>query len=71
MNKKYLSQLTAKEQLDIIGKAVDQLVRTADSCFNLSEKEKCYIVDGAFSGINKIIDSRYDRLKKRHSIKDI
>jgi hypothetical protein len=69
MHKNYF-ELTNKEKLDIIGHIVDQLVKTADACFNLSEKEKCDIVEGAFSGIHKIMDNRYSRLKNKYSVKE-
>lgn len=71
MNKNYFSKLSTKEQLDIIGKVVDQLVRTTDACFKLSESEKSIIVNSAFSGINKVMDDRYNRLKNKYRTKEI
>ena len=35
--------LTTQEKLDLIGEAVDQLVKITDSCFHLTDKEKCII----------------------------
>lgn len=65
MQKNYFERLTDKEKLDAIGRVVDQLVRTADVCFKLSDAEKCDIVEGAFSGIHKIMDNRYRVIRNR------
>ena len=67
MNRNYFSKLTTSEKLDVIGKVVEQLVRTADACFSLSEKEKAIIVESAFSGIHKIMDARFNSLKNKRS----
>lgn len=67
MNKNYFSKLTTREKLDVVGKVVEQLVRTSDACFSLSEKEKAIIVESAFSGIHKIMGARFNSLKNKRS----
>lgn len=71
MNKNQASKLSTKEKLDIIGKVVDQLVRTTDACFNLSGSEKNIIVEYAFNGIHKIMDDRYNRIRGKYRTKEI
>lgn len=68
MQKSYFERLTDKEKLDVIGCVVDQLVKTTDACFKLSEAEKCDIVECAFSGIHKIMDNRYKTIRNRMSV---
>lgn len=68
MRKNYYEQPTDKEKLDMIGRVVDQLVRTADACFKLSEAEKCDIVKCAFSGIHRVMDNRYKTIRNRVSV---
>ena len=71
MNKNQISKLSTKEKLDIIGKVVDQLVRTTDACFNLSGSEKDIIVECAFDGIHKIMNDRYNRIRGKYRTREI
>jgi hypothetical protein len=48
-----------KQMLDLYGKIVEQLVKTADNCLKLSEKEKDLIIEGAFNGLNNVLNRRY------------
>lgn len=68
MRKNYYERLTDKEKLDVIGRIVDQLVRTTDTCFNLSEEEKSLIAEYAFSGVHKVLDNRYKRVLNKTRI---
>ena len=68
MRKNYYERLTAKEKLDVIGRVVDQLVRTTDTCFNLSEEEKSLIAEYAFNGVHKVLDNRYKRVLNKTRI---
>lgn len=65
MKKSYFERLTDKEKLDVIGHAVDQLVRTTDACFKLSEEEKSLMAQCAMSGVTKIFDKRYKALRNK------
>lgn len=67
MNRSYFSKLTTREKLDVVGKVAEQLVRTSDACFSLSENEKAIIVESAFSGTHKIMDTRFNSLKNKRS----
>lgn len=57
--------LTAQEKLDLIGKAVDQLVKITDCCFQLTEKEKCIIAECAMGSVTKVFDKRYKAVRNR------
>ena len=65
MQKSYFEHLTDKEKLDVIGRVVDQLVRTADACFKLSEEEKSLIAQCAMGGVTKVFDKRYKALRNK------
>lgn len=71
MNKNCFYKLSTKEKLDIIGKVVDQLVKTTSACFSLSDSEKNTVVEYTFSGIHKIMDDRYSHTRDKHSMKEI
>jgi dihydroorotase-like cyclic amidohydrolase len=62
MQKNYFERLTDKEKLDVIGRVVDQLVRTTDACFKLSEEEKSVVAQCAMGGVTKVFDKRYKAL---------
>ena len=63
-----LSQVSVRGKLDLVGDAVDQLVRITSQCFQLSEQEKCILVDCAFSGIQKILDNRKQKVLNRNRV---
>lgn len=46
--------LTTKEKLDLIGKAVDQLVKITDSCFQLTDKEKAIVTEHAMRSVTEV-----------------
>lgn len=71
MNKNYYERLTDKEKLDVIGKVVDQLVRTTDACFKLSEEEKCLIAKCAMGGVTKLFDLRYKAIRNKYRVKEL
>ena len=60
--------LTTQEKLDLIGKAVGQLVKITDSCFNLTDKEKCIVAECAMGSITKVFDKRYKAARNKHLI---
>lgn len=60
--------LTTNEKLDLIGKVVDQLVKTTDNCFQLTDKEKCLIAECAMGGVTKLFDRRYKEVKNRRMV---
>ena len=60
--------LTTQEKLDLIGKAVDQLVKITDSCFNLTDKEKCIVAECAMGSITEVFDKRYKASRNKHLI---
>ena len=60
--------LTTQEKLDLIGKAVDQLVKITDSCFHLTGKEKCVVAERAMGSITKVFDKRYKAARNKHLI---
>lgn len=57
--------LTIQQKLDLICKVVDQLVKTTDSCFQLTDKEKCLIAECAMGGVTKVFDKRYKALHNK------
>lgn len=60
--------LTTNEKLDIIGKAVDQLVKLTDSCFHLTDKEKCIVAKRAIGSVTEVFDKRYKAARNKHLI---
>jgi hypothetical protein len=60
--------LTTQQKLDLIGKVVDQLVKTTDSCFQLTDKEKCLIAECAMGGITELFDRRYKAVRNKHRV---
>jgi len=60
--------LTTQQKLDLIGKIVDQLVKTADACFQLTDKEKCIIAECAMGSITKVFDRRHKALRNKMSV---
>lgn len=65
MNYKYL---TTHEKLDLIGNAVDQLVKITDSCFHLTDKEKRIIAERAMGSVTEVFDKRYKAARNKHLI---
>ena len=65
MNYKYL---TTREKLDLIGNAVDQLVKITDSCFQLTDKEKRIIAERAMGSVTEVFDKRYKAARNKHLI---
>ena len=63
-----VNNLSTQQKLDLIGKVVDQLVKTTDNCFQLTEKEKCLIAECAMGGITKLFDRRYKAVRHKHRI---
>lgn len=60
--------LTTRQKLDLIGKAVDQLVKLTDSCFQLTDKEKCIIAKHAMGSVTEVFDKRYKAARNKHLI---
>ena len=60
--------LTTQEKLDLIGKAVDQLVKITDSCFQLTDKEKRIIAERAMGSVTEVFDKRYKAARNKHLI---
>lgn len=60
--------LTTREKLDLIGNAVDQLVKITDSCFQLTDKEKRIIAERAMCSVTEVFDKRYKAARNRHLI---
>lgn len=60
--------LTTQQKLDLIGKAVDQLVKITDCCFQLTDKEKCIVAECAMGSVTKVFDKRYKVLRNKMSI---
>ena len=60
--------LTTQEKLDLIGKAVDQLVKITDSCFRLTDKEKCIVAECAMGSVTEVFDKRYKAARNKHLI---
>lgn len=60
--------LATQEKLDLIGKAVDQLVKITDSCFRLTDKEKCIVAECAMGSITEVFDKRYKAARNKHLI---
>jgi len=63
--------LTTNEKLDMIGKVVDQLVKTTDNCFQLTDKEKCLIAKCVMGGITKLFDLRYKATCNKYRVKEL
>ena len=62
--------LTTQEKLDLIGKAVDQLVKITESCFNLTDKEKCVVAERAMGSITEVFDKRYKAARNKHLVRE-
>lgn len=60
--------LTTREKLDLIGKAVDQLVKITDSCFQLTDKEKRIIAERAMGSVTEVFDKRYKAARNKHLV---
>lgn len=60
--------LTTKEKLDLIGKAVDQLVKITDSCFQLTDKEKAIVTEHAMRSVTEVFDKRYKAARNKHLV---
>ena len=60
--------LTTKEKLDLIGKAVDQLVKITDSCFQLTDKEKAIVAEHAMRSVTEVFDKRYKAARNKHRV---
>lgn len=60
--------LSTQQKLDLIGNVVNQLVKTADNCFQLTEKEKCIIAECAMGSITKVFDKRYKAVRNKTSV---
>ena len=60
--------LTTQEKLDLIGKAVDQLVRITDRCFQLTDKEKAIVAERAMGSVTEVFDKRYKAARNRHLV---
>lgn len=60
--------LTTQEKLDLIGKAVDQLVKLTDSCFQLTDKEKRIIAERAMGSVTEVFDKRYKAARNKHLV---
>ncbi len=58
-------QLSDKEKLNVIGCAVDKLVKVTDKCFKLSDEEKSIIAQYAMHGVTKVFDNRYKVIHNR------
>ena len=62
--------LTTQEKLDLIGKAVDQLVKITDSCFRLTDKEKCIVAECAMGSVTEVFDKRYKAARNKHLVRE-
>lgn len=60
--------LTTREKLDLIGNAVDKLVKITDSCFQLTDKEKRIIAERAMGSVTEVFDKRYKAARNKHLI---
>lgn len=60
--------LTTREKLDLIGNAVDQLVKITDSCFQLTDKEKRIIAERAMGSVTEVFDKRYKAAHNKHLV---
>lgn len=60
--------LTTREKLDLIGNAVDQLVKITDSCFQLTDKEKRIIAERAMGSVTEVFDKRYKAARNKHLV---
>lgn len=60
--------LTTREKLDLIGNAVDQLVKITDGCFQLTDKEKRIIAERAMGSVTEVFDKRYKAARNKHLI---
>ena len=60
--------LTTQEKLDLIGKAVDQLVKITDSCFQLTDKEKAIVAERAMGSVTEVFDKRYKAARNKHLV---
>ena len=60
--------LTTKEKLDLIGKAVDKLVKITDSCFQLTDKEKSIVAERAMGSVTEVFDKRYKAARNKHLV---
>lgn len=60
--------LTTREKLDLIGNAVDQLVKITDSCFQLTDKEKRIIAERAMGSVTEVFDKRYKAARSKHLV---
>lgn len=60
--------LTTREKLDLIGNAVDQLVKITDSFFQLTDKEKRIIAERAMGSVTEVFDKRYKAARNKHLV---
>ena len=60
--------LTTSEKLDLIGKAVNQLVKLTDSCFQLTDKEKRIIAERAMGSVTEVFNKRYKDARNKHLV---
>lgn len=60
--------LTTREKLDLIGNAVDQLVKITDSCFQLTDKEKRIVAECAMGSVTEVFDKRYKAARNKHLV---
>lgn len=60
--------LTTREKLDLIGNAVDKLVKITDSCFQLTDKEKRIIAERAMGSVTEVFDKRYKAARNKHLV---